>query len=71
MFGMRFFFYTNDHLPMHIHVRNGDGEARFEILPVKLIESKGIKPKDLVLAEALIEERKSEIIQKWQDVFGR
>jgi len=70
MFGMRFFFYMNDHLPIHIHVRNADGEARFEVELVKLIESKGIKPKDLVLAEALIEERKEEIIKKWNEVFG-
>ena len=70
MFGMRFFFYMNDHLPIHIHVRNADGEARFEVGLVKLIESKGIKPKDLVLAEALIEERKEEIIKKWKEVFN-
>ena len=70
MFGMRFFFYMNDHLPIHIHVRNADGEARFEVEVIELIESKGIKPKDLVLAEALIEERKEEIIKKWKEVFG-
>lgn len=64
MFGMRFFFYMNEHVPIHVHVRNSDGEARFEVENVKLIESKGIKPKDLVLAEALIEERKEEIIRK-------
>jgi hypothetical protein len=28
MFGMRFFFYMNDHLPIHVHVKNADGEAR-------------------------------------------
>ncbi|MFN0083629.1 MAG: DUF4160 domain-containing protein [Ferruginibacter sp.] len=70
MFGMRFFFYMNDHFPIHIHVRNADGEARFEVEVVKLIESKGIKPKDLVLAEALIEERNEEIIKKWKEIFG-
>jgi hypothetical protein len=58
MFGMKFFFYSNEHLPIHIHVRNADGEAKFEVEIVKLIESKGIKPKDLVLAESLIEEGK-------------
>lgn len=70
MFGMRFFFYMNDHLPIHRHVRNADGEARFEVELVKLIESKGIKPKDLVLAEAIIEERKEEIIKKWKEDFN-
>jgi hypothetical protein len=70
MFGMRFFFYMNEHLPIHIHVRNSDGEARFEVENVKLIESRGIRPKDLVLAEALIEERKEEIIKKWKEIHG-
>lgn len=43
MFGMKFFFYMNGHLPIHIHVRNSDGEARFEVENVNLIESRGIK----------------------------
>lgn len=68
MFGMKFFFYSLEHLPIHIHVRNADGIAKFNIEPnVLLIEAKGIKPKDLMLAEALIQERKEEIIKKWKE----
>ena len=70
MFGMKFFFYSLEHLPIHIHVRNGDGTAKFEINPVKLIESHGIKPKYLVLAEALVEENKELITEKWQQFHG-
>jgi hypothetical protein len=55
---------------MHIHVRNADGTAKFEVDPVKLIESKGMKIKDLALAEALIEEKKQEIIDKWREIHG-
>jgi hypothetical protein len=29
MLGMRFFFFANEHLPMHIHVQNADGRAKF------------------------------------------
>lgn len=29
--GFRFFFYSNDHSPIHVHVRKGDGEAVFEV----------------------------------------
>ena len=55
-------------MPIHIHVRNADGIAKFDVIPeVKLIESKGMKPKDLVLAEALVEEKKEEIIKKWEE----
>ena len=71
MFGMRFFFFSLEHTPIHIHVRNGDGKAKFNLIPeIKLIEAKGMKPKDLVLAEALITEKKDEIIAKWQEIHG-
>lgn len=72
MFGMKFFFFSLEHLPIHIHVRNADGIAKFNLEPeITLIEAKGIKPKDLVLAEALINERKEEIIKKWNEVHGK
>jgi len=58
-------------LPIHIHVRNAEGIAKFNLEPeIMLIEAKGIKPKDLVLAEALIQERKEEIIKKWKEIHG-
>jgi hypothetical protein len=71
MFGMRFFFFSNDHLPIHVHVKNSDGEARFEVENVRLVESKGMKVKDLALAEALVEERKEEIVAKWKAFFNQ
>lgn len=71
MFGMKFFFYSLEHLPIHIHVRNADGIAKFNPEPeILLIEAKGMKPKDLMLAEALIQERKDEIIKKWKKIHG-
>ncbi|SEJ10361.1 protein of unknown function [Dyadobacter sp. SG02] len=70
MFGMKFFFYSLEHLPIHIHVRNADGTAKFEVNPVRLIESRGIKPKDLMLAEALVEQHSELIIEKWHEFHG-
>ena len=69
-FGMKFFFFSLEHPPVHIHVRNADGIAKFEVEPVKLIECKGMKIKDLALAEAIIEEKKEEIIAKWREIHG-
>ena len=44
MFGMRFFFYSREHEPIHVHVKNADGKAKFDILPegIVLVENKGI-----------------------------
>jgi len=29
--GFRFFFYSNDHTPIHVHVKRGNGEAVFVV----------------------------------------
>lgn len=71
VFGLRFFFYSNEHLPIHVHVRNADGEAKFEVEEVKLISNKGLKNKDVSLALALIEENKEIIINKWNEYHGK
>jgi hypothetical protein len=69
IFGLRFFFYSNDHNPPHVHVRNSDGEARFTIDPVALIENKGLKEKDIYLSEAIIEENKDIFLKRWNEFF--
>jgi hypothetical protein len=33
--GYRFFFYSNEHRPIHVHVRYGGGEAVFNIERVR------------------------------------
>ncbi len=65
MFGIRFFFFSNEHLPIHIHIKNADGTAKFNIDPIELIENNNIKMKDLYLAESIIEENKEIIIERW------
>ena len=70
MFGLRFFFFSNEHLPIHVHVKNADGDAKFEIDPLSLIENKGMKNKDIHLAESIIEENKDLIIKRWNEYFG-
>ena len=71
IFGLRFFFYSNEHLPMHVHVRNADGEAKFEVEIVKLVVNKGLKNKDISLAQSLIEENREIIIAKWIEYHGK
>ena len=68
-FGIRFFFFSSEHLPIHVHIRNADGEAKFGIKPTKLISNAGMKNKDLKLAESLIEENEDLIETKWKEYF--
>ena len=70
--GMRFFFFANEHLPIHIHVQNGDGRAKFQVSPkIKLLANKGIKSFDLKLAQAVIEENETNIIHAWEAFHGK
>ncbi|QKZ15562.1 DUF4160 domain-containing protein [Spirosoma sp. KUDC1026] len=69
-YGMRFFFYSNEHLPVHVHVRNADGDAKFALNPILLIENNGMKSKDLKIAEGIIEENTDVINNRWKEYFG-
>ncbi len=69
--GYRFFFYSNDHEPIHAHVQYGGGEAVFEVEPaVRLRESVGLSVRELSKAEDLAEEYRQLIIEAWHDYFG-
>jgi hypothetical protein len=70
--GYHFFFYSNEHRPIHVHVRYGGGEAVFEVEQrVELRESQGLKVRELAKAEVLASERRDLIIQKWHEHINR
>lgn len=71
VFGFRFMFYSNDHEPIHVHVIKGNAEARFQVYPeITLLDSKGLKPAELKLAESLIEENQEMIVERWKVFFA-
>ena len=67
-FGLRFYFYSEEHMPIHVHVENADGRAKFSLEPnVELVKNEGMKPKDLKKAKALCETFQEEFIEKWHE----
>ncbi|HWA85514.1 MAG TPA: DUF4160 domain-containing protein [Opitutus sp.] len=69
--GYRFFFYSNEHPPMHVHVRYAGGEAVFNIGPmIELRESHGLRVNELSRAQQLAEQNKKLIIDKWHEHLG-
>ena len=71
IFGLRFYFYADEHLPIHVHLESGVGLAKMELEPViKLVENKGIKPKDIKRAMSIVEQYKEEFIEKWKEFHG-
>ena len=70
-FGFRFMFYSNDHEPIHVHVVKDSHEAKFNVEDAKLIENHGLKPSEIKMAEALVEENKETIIAAWNRYFNK
>lgn len=68
-FGLRFFFYSHDHLPIHVHVKNADGFVIIQVEPLLVIREKGMKVKDVKLAKSLVKENKGIIINYWKEHF--
>ena len=68
--GFRFFFYSNEHHPVHVHVSYGGGEAVFEISSgVTLKTAHGMSVKSLAKAEQLAKKNIKLIKERWNVFF--
>lgn len=68
--GYRFFFYSNEHGPVHVHVRHGRPEAVFDVeQQVELRESQGFKVSELSKAEQIAILNRNLIMEKWNECF--
>lgn len=66
IFGLRFFFFADDHYPIHVHVVKGDDDAKIEIEPtIRLIYNHGLKANDIKRALKLAKLYKAEIVETW------
>ncbi len=78
-FGFVFFFYSNEHEPIHVHVIRGECQSVFELIwnngeldTIVKRTTKGypsLSGKDAVVAERFIKVYSKQIIQKWIDYF--
>ena len=78
-FGFTFYFYSNEHKPIHVHVIHGDRESIFdliildgELININVRKKKGVEmlsEKDKNIAETFIHQYHKEIIRKWVTFF--
>jgi len=78
-FGLIFYFYSNEHEPIHVHVKHGDKESIFELIMmdgelerIDIREKAGVEPltsKDQRTVEVFIRKYSKNIIQKWVKFF--
>ena len=78
-FGFIFYFYSNEHEPIHVHVKHGDKESIFELIMmngeldhINIRNKQNVPPlaaKDQRVAEAFIRKYSKNIIDKWVRFF--
>ena len=77
--GLIFFFYANEHLPIHVHVAKREFESKIELFfengklinwEVKSVKGReGLPEKDLKEAIRFIKKYYEGIVNKWTDFF--
>jgi len=78
-FGFIFYFYSNEHEPIHVHVIHGGCESIFDIIllngnleDIRTRDKRGIDPlseKDIRTAKAFIRKYYKNIVEKWIKFF--
>lgn len=70
IFAFKFGFYSNDHLPIHVHVTKGDAEARIILEPeIKLDWNRGFKANEIKKIMTIAETFSEELKVAWIDYF--
>ena len=68
--GFRFFFYSNEHLPKHIHVEKAEKTAKFNIESVELVKSYRFNANEMKIIRNLIEKNQELFNQQWDEFFS-
>lgn len=70
-FGIRFFFYLDEHEPIHVHVSYGGKRAKIELVPeVRIVYNHGLKEQVIKKAVATCDNYMEDFIVEWHKRFG-
>jgi hypothetical protein len=68
--GFKFFFYANEHEPMHIPVSKGDEYAKIELATLKVTRNT-FKSKDLKQVLHITQIHKQAFTEAWNEYVGK
>lgn len=68
--GFRFFFFSDKHLPLHIHVEKGDGYMRVELDTFKVTKRYKLSKTDEKKIITIIQEHQQKLIGAWDEYFN-
>ncbi len=69
--GYRFFFFSDEHTPEHIHVEKADSYARIEIESLKVTDSYNLTSKELKRIVEIVKKNEIELKGSWDEYFKK
>ena len=68
--GFRYFFYSNDHEPSHVHIENGNKAANIELESLTVVEKFNLKGSDIKNILKVVEKKKDDFQKEWDESFS-
>ena len=68
--GFDVFFYANEHLPRHVHVKKGDDIARIELETMTITRST-FKAGDIRRMIQIVRAHRDRLMEAWDEYFAR
>jgi hypothetical protein len=68
--GFRFFFFSDEHLPKHIHIEKGDSYIRIELNSLDVTDSYNISSTNQKKILKLVNENQKKLIGAWNEYFN-
>jgi hypothetical protein len=67
--GYRFFFFSDEHMPQHIHIEKADSYVRIVIDTLEVTDSYKISAKEIRKLIRLVEENREVLKGAWNEYF--
>jgi len=69
--GFRFFFFSDEHTPKHIHIEKADMYVRIELESLKVTDSYNANLKEIKRLQRIVEKNKKLLIGAWDEYFKK
>ena len=69
--GYRFFFFSDEHLPKHIHIEKGDSYIRIELEDLQVTHRYKISQKEIKKIVNIVKQNQSLLLGAWNEYFTK
>ncbi len=68
--GYRFFFFSDEHLPVHIHIEKAESYMRIDLETMRVTDCYQISSKEIKRVLLLTQKHRKELLGAWHEYFG-